>query len=147
MANSATYFLEDDEEMDVFINRVVDAAIRELGLDDEPEAEPPSNRATETPGDRLAWSDALSEIWRAAIEKADKAHLTETFHPTHGEEQVFRPQYRELNGYQKAAIADIKSQATQLLSLVNAASQDSRCACLARTRLEEAVMWAVKAVS
>jgi hypothetical protein len=61
--------------------------------------------------------------------------------------RVFRPEYRELDDHEKQAIQDIKVLAAELLKIVDRYSHDSRCACLARTRLEEAVMWATKSIS
>ena len=63
------------------------------------------------------------------------------------EHGVFRPKYRELSDAEKYAVDDVKTLAAELLRVVNGAAHDSRCACLARTRLEEAVMWAVKSIT
>lgn len=62
-------------------------------------------------------------------------------------DSVFRPKYRELTEDEQHAVDDVKALAAEILRTVDKASHDSRCACLARTRLEEAVMWAVKSIT
>ena len=53
----------------------------------------------------------------------------------------FRPEYRELKGNEKALVAGIKADAFALLQQFPVGSPN---ATIARRRLEEAVMWAVK---
>lgn len=58
----------------------------------------------------------------------------------------FRPKYRELSPEEKTAITNIKERATDLGFVLNLLPP-SRVTALAKTRLEEAVMWAVKGVT
>lgn len=57
---------------------------------------------------------------------------------------VFRPSYRELSAAEQQRVADIKERAQMLYVLFEG---ESREFALARTKLEEAVMWAVKAIT
>lgn len=66
---------------------------------------------------------------------------------------TFRKEYTPLDDEQKKNMADIKNKAEELLSLFNTAvptderSERSRCMAVARTNLEQTIMWAVKAVT
>lgn len=66
---------------------------------------------------------------------------------------TFRKEYAELSDEQKDQMNAIKDTAQVLLNLMDDASpreersERSRCMALARTNLETAVMWAVKAVT
>lgn len=66
---------------------------------------------------------------------------------------TFRKEYAELNDTQKEQMRAIKEAAQEFLTLWNQAvpveerSERSRCMAIARTNLEQAVMWAVKAVT
>lgn len=65
----------------------------------------------------------------------------------------FRKEYRVLNEAQKEHVEQIKDAAERLMDLIdngnfrtlNPPNVDMRCAHLAATNLEQAVMWAVKA--
>lgn len=59
----------------------------------------------------------------------------------------FRPQYRQLSDMEKADIDDIKREAAMLEATIDAALTDCRERSIALTKLEEAVMWAVKGIS
>lgn len=63
----------------------------------------------------------------------------------------FRSEYRALRSEEVSIIASIKMQAEDLdIAIQNTSmygTPDPRCIALARTKLEEAVMWAVKGVS
>lgn len=61
----------------------------------------------------------------------------------------FRPQYRELTEDEKARIGGIKDEAKYLhdLLLEMPEGTDQRQMALARTKLEECVMWATKAIT
>lgn len=59
---------------------------------------------------------------------------------------VFRQQYRELNAYEKAQVNEIKDVADVLYELFSQLNS-SRESSLAKTKLEEAVMWAVKHIT
>lgn len=59
----------------------------------------------------------------------------------------FRGEYRELSTYEKSLVRDIKEHAERLYVLFNATMQGRREIALAKTKLEEAVMWAVKGVT
>lgn len=71
-----------------------------------------------------------------------------------------RTQYRELSDREKADIQAVKEKGQELLNLLlnisssfyptsdgSTRSADPRCISLARTKVEEAVMWAVKGVT
>lgn len=58
---------------------------------------------------------------------------------------VFRGQYRELSEAERKKLDDIKSTAQWLYA--EFAATDNRETRLARTKLEEAVMWAVKGIT
>ena len=63
-------------------------------------------------------------------------------------ENPFVPAYNELTDDQKNKIAEIKDAALVLyesIELVHGA--DPRCIALAKTKLEEAIMWAVKGIT
>lgn len=72
---------------------------------------------------------------------------------------IFRPVYRQLDDFEKQKVEDIKSIAEDLLATIRRAREDlshpadqdravvGRCQALAITKLEEAVMWAVKSVT
>lgn len=67
-------------------------------------------------------------------------------------EDPFRQQYRELSEEEKRYITNLKGDATELYKglLVQNMPRpgcDQRCLALARTKLEEAVFWAVKGIS
>ena len=62
------------------------------------------------------------------------------------EQNLFRHQYRQLNGNEKMQMQAIKDQALSLHVTITAIG-DSRELSLAKTRLEECVMWAVKHVT
>jgi len=59
---------------------------------------------------------------------------------------TFRTKYRELSPAEKQALEDLKTAAEVLESHIDASGQ-SRFASLAKTKLEESVMWAVKGVT
>ncbi len=66
---------------------------------------------------------------------------------------VFHKAYNELTEEQKAVMAEIKDKAEILYSAIESQVQEtersekSRCVALAKTKLEEAVMWAIKGVT
>jgi len=62
---------------------------------------------------------------------------------------IFRQSYRVLTDDEKQMIADIKDQAAVMLDCIDVcpAVNRGREIDLAKTKLEEAVMWAVKAVT
>lgn len=60
---------------------------------------------------------------------------------------TFRKEYTPLSDEQKTKVAAIKVKAQELLEEIGASedrSEKSRCLALGRTKLEEAIMWAVK---
>ena len=59
----------------------------------------------------------------------------------------FRPQYRPLSDMEKADIDDIKHDALVLSATITASLDDCRERSIALTKLEEAVMWAVRGVT
>lgn len=58
----------------------------------------------------------------------------------------FRPKYRELNDDEKDFLGDVKARAGALGELLDQIPQ-SREVSLAKTKLEECVMWAVKGIT
>lgn len=67
---------------------------------------------------------------------------------------TFRRAYRPLTQDEQAFVGAIKDQATSLLAILNGTAHlkhgdpdDARAIALAKTKLEECVMWAVKAVT
>lgn len=66
---------------------------------------------------------------------------------------TFRKEYKPLTDEQKAQMNNIKDRAVLVLDEMNAAvpaderSERSRCMAIARTNLEQAIMWAVKGVT
>lgn len=63
---------------------------------------------------------------------------------------VFRKEWRELSDTEKTHVANVKGKAAELYDLlvVEAGSRtDPRAMAVARTKLEEAVMWATKAIT
>jgi len=65
---------------------------------------------------------------------------------------VFRPEYRELTEEERMRVDDIKIKAQELYDLVEGAIQrtpspEGRYISLAKTSLEESVMWAVKGIT
>ena len=73
--------------------------------------------------------------------------------PEDQKSDTFRKVYAPLSDTQKAQVEAIKNQAADLLAEMNLAvpmterSERSRCMAIARTNLEQAVMWAVKGVT
>lgn len=65
---------------------------------------------------------------------------------------TFRKEYTPLNDRQKQEMAEIKDKAQELFDLIDkvdtdTASGKTRCLALAKTNLEQAVMWAIKGVT
>lgn len=58
----------------------------------------------------------------------------------------FRKEYRELTNVEKAQVEEVKSNAFNLFLHLQT-GVDPRCMATARTKLEEAVMWAVKGIT
>lgn len=59
---------------------------------------------------------------------------------------VVRPIYRELTDDEKSLVNSLKDQASVLYSTIESIP-DGREKSLAKTKLEEAIMWAVKGVT
>jgi hypothetical protein len=60
---------------------------------------------------------------------------------------VFRPAYRELSELEKEHVARIKTIAGHLHAELTVDGRGAREMALAKTNLEQAVMWAVKAIT
>lgn len=59
---------------------------------------------------------------------------------------TFRKEYKPLDESQKMRISQIKNDAEKLLDSIDWAIGDKRMLELAKTKLEECVMWAIKAI-
>lgn len=60
---------------------------------------------------------------------------------------VMRQKYRELSEPEKKALDDLKRKAAELYDLVDWSVPAGREQSLAKTKIEEAVMWAVKGIT
>lgn len=63
---------------------------------------------------------------------------------------TFRKEYQPLSERQKMVMSQIKIKADELLSAFSLAEEsehDRRCMALAKTNLEQAIMWVVKAIT
>ena len=60
---------------------------------------------------------------------------------------VFRKEYKPLDESQKMRIEQIKNEAEKLYDSFDWALGDKRMLALAKTNLEQAVMWAIKGVT
>lgn len=61
---------------------------------------------------------------------------------------VMRQAYRVLSGDEKLRLSQMKLKAAELYDLINyCADGDQRSLALAKTKIEEAVMWATKAIT
>lgn len=60
---------------------------------------------------------------------------------------VFRTEYRALAPGEKETIADLKGKADVLWNAIDESHGDPRMNALAKTNLEQAVMWATKALT
>jgi hypothetical protein len=60
---------------------------------------------------------------------------------------VFRKEYKELDESQKSRINQIKNEAQKLHESFDWAIADKRMMALAKTNLEQAVMWAIKSIT
>lgn len=68
------------------------------------------------------------------------------------ETNIFRTEYRPLSEDEKASVSEIKEAAAKLYDLMEDAikaspSPAARCIAVAKTNLEQAVMWAVKGIT
>ena len=62
-------------------------------------------------------------------------------------ENVFRKEYRALDESQKARMNQIKNEAQKLYESFDWAIGDQRMLAIAKTNLEQSVMWAIKAIT
>lgn len=60
---------------------------------------------------------------------------------------VFRKEYKALTELQKASMAEVKDQAQILWDLFDSCPGDPRMKAVAKTNLEQAVMWIVKGIT
>jgi len=60
---------------------------------------------------------------------------------------IFRKEYKPLDDSQKLRIDQIKKEAEKLHESIDWAIGDKRMIDLAKTNLEQAVMWAIKAIT
>jgi len=59
---------------------------------------------------------------------------------------VMRQEYRQLNHIEQGVLTELKQQAAVLYALIDGCGHDRELS-LAKTRLEECVMWAVKSIT
>ena len=69
-----------------------------------------------------------------------------------GEKNIFRPVYRELSDEEKQKVSEIKDKAQELYLKFESISQENSLekgnyVVLAKTNLEQSIMWAVKAIT
>lgn len=64
-------------------------------------------------------------------------------------DDVFRRAYREISQEEKNDLENIKNQAEILFNIVNVLQNKKNCReySIAKTKIEEAVMWAVKGIT
>lgn len=62
-------------------------------------------------------------------------------------ENVFRPDYRELSDDEKQLVSDLKDKANELFLIIDGVLGQGRELAIAKTKLEESVMWAVKGIT
>jgi hypothetical protein len=62
-------------------------------------------------------------------------------------EDTFHDTYKTLSDQDKATVREIKFQANALLMTIAAHVSESREKSIAKTKLEECVMWAVKGIT
>jgi ribonucleotide reductase beta subunit family protein with ferritin-like domain len=71
--------------------------------------------------------------------------------PSESDERIvnntMRHQYRVLSDAEKAAMTRLKDHGLAFLDLIKATVQEGREASIAKTKVEEAVMWAVKGLT
>lgn len=61
---------------------------------------------------------------------------------------TFRKEYKDITEEQKVAVVEVKEKAEELEELFNkSASREPRLMAVAKTNLEQSVMWAVKAIT
>lgn len=63
---------------------------------------------------------------------------------------TFHTEYRALSAEESKAVIDIKEKASELealLAVIATPNTDMRCLSIARTNLEQTVMWAVKSIT
>lgn len=60
---------------------------------------------------------------------------------------TMRATYRELDATEKALVRQIKDRGAALLNAIPTSAMDKREYAIARTKVEEAVMWAVKGIT
>ena len=63
---------------------------------------------------------------------------------------TFRKEYTPIDDAAKAQVLDVKTKAEELEMIINAAianGKDARMMALAKTNLEQTVMWAVKGIT
>jgi energy-converting hydrogenase A subunit M len=80
---------------------------------------------------------------------ADEAQMVDSASDDRTANNTVRHQYRVLSEAEKAAMVAIKDKGEELLQLcgLHVAQKSPREAALARTKVEEAVMWAVKGLT
>lgn len=60
---------------------------------------------------------------------------------------VFRKNYTELSALQKSDVASVKDKAQELYDLLDKVAADPRSIAVAKTNLEQSIMWAVKGIT
>lgn len=60
---------------------------------------------------------------------------------------IMRQEYKTLSGDEKHHLEQFKAKADELYRMVDILGGDQRCYALAKTKIEEAVMWGTKAIT
>lgn len=75
----------------------------------------------------------------------DETQAAQDEQPRHA--KTVRTMQRILSGDEQRAVTKVKTAGMVLLEAIDDGGGDQRCAALARTKTEEAVMWATKAIT
>jgi hypothetical protein len=94
--------------------------------------------------------DGTAAADAAIADRAEGTAQRETVESTSDERTVnntMRHQYRVLNDEEKAAMQAVKDCGEEFLKTLHNVCRESRETSLAKTKIEEAVMWAVKGIT
>ena len=84
---------------------------------------------------------------RNIIYKDNQWVFEDTGEPIPNTDNVFRQEYRELTQQEKDALNELKDEAARFYTMIDVFVHEGREKALAKTKLEESVMWAVKGIT